>query len=222
MTKPGYKMTEVGEIPEEWQCVEIGNKKIIKIAKAGGTPLKSVKEFYKNGTIPFVKIEDVVNSSKFIIKTSEFITKEGLINSSSWLTPVDSILFSMYASYGEVSINKVQVATNQAIISLVPNLDNVNTDFLYYELKSLKKSLKRFLRSTTQNNLNAEIVKRLKIPLPPLLEQQKIAEILSTTDRKIELLNKKRGEAERLKKGLMQVLLTGQVRVKIDSSKGEN
>ena len=65
-------------------------------------------------------------------------------------------------------------------------------------------------------------IRNLVIKIPPIFEQQKIAEILTTADKKIELLNEKKKEAERLKKGLMQALLTGQVRVKIDSSKGEN
>ncbi len=211
-----FKLTELGEIPEEWEYLELGDHKVVEKAKAGGTPLRSAKKYYENGTIPFVKIEDMTNYPKFIVKTSTYITEEGLNNSSSWLTPANSILFSMYASYGEVSINKIAVATNQAIISIIPNKNNVDINFLYYELKNLKKSLKRFLRSTTQNNLNAEIVKGLKIVLPPLPEQQKIAEILTTVDDKINLLKNKKDKLEMLKKGLMNDLLTGKVRVKID------
>lgn len=208
MVKNGYKMTEIGEIPEEWQCFELGSKKSIKKAKAGGTPLRSVKEFYQNGTIPFVKIEDMVNSSKYISKTLELITMEGIKRSSSWIVPADSILFSMYASYGEVSINKVPVATNQAIISIIPNNENVFLEFLYYQLKNMKTYLKQFLRSTTQNNLNADIVKKLIIALPPLPEQQKIAEILSTIDQAIQKTNEIIAKTKQLKKGLMQELLT--------------
>ena len=190
--------------------------------KAGGTPLKSVKDYYKNGTIPFVKIEDIVDSSKYLTRTFEFISANGLRNSSSWLTPKESILFSMYASYGEVCINKISVATNQAIISVIPNKENVDVNFLYYELKNLKNSLKQYIRSTTQSNLNAEIVRGLKIILPPLPEQQKIAEILTTVDHKLELLRNKKTYLERIKKGLMNDLLTGRVRVKEEASKGEN
>ncbi len=208
MTRPGYKMTEIGEIPQKWEYIKIGDTKVVEKMKAGGTPLKSVKEYYENGMIPFVKIEDMVNSSKYLATTQEFITEDGLNHSSSWLTPIDSILFSMYASYGEVSINKIPVATNQAIISIVPKKENVDVTFLYYELKNLKSSLKQYLRSTTQSNLNAEIVRGLKIVLPPLPEQQKIAEILTTADQNIELINQEIQAAEKLKKGLMQTLLT--------------
>ncbi|QRF75297.1 Type I restriction enzyme MjaXIP specificity protein [Thermoplasmatales archaeon] len=210
-----FKKTEIGEIPEEWGCVELGDPRITVKARAGGTPLRSVKEYYENGTIPFVKIEDMVNSPKFIVKTTEFITEYGLRNSSSWLTPVDSILYSMYASYGKVSINKIPVATNQAILSLIPNESNVSVDFLYYELENKKDSLRPYLRTTTQDNLNANIVTKLCIALPPMAEQQKIAEILSTVDSKLELLRRKKEKLEVLKKGLMNHLLTGKVRVKV-------
>ena len=217
-----FKMTEIGEIPEEWDFTKMGHPKVSEKMKAGGTPLKSVKDYYKNGTIPFVKIEDIVNSSKYLTRTLEFISANGLRNSSSWLTPKESILFSMYASYGEVCINKISVATNQAIISVIPNKENVDVNFLYYELKNLKNSLKQYIRSTTQSNLNAEIVRGLKIILPPLPEQQKIAEILSMVDNKLELLRKKKTRLEKLKRGLMGDLLTGKVRVKLNKSKGEN
>ena len=80
----------------------------------------------------------------------------------------------------------------------------------------------RNLSGTGRNGLNLGHIRNLVIKIPPIFEQQKIAEILTTADKKIELLNEKKKEAERLKKGLMQALLTGQVRVKIDSSKGEN
>ena len=201
-------MTEIGEIPDGWDCIKMGDPKVTEKMKAGGTPLKSVDDYYKNGTIPFVKIEDIVDSSKYLTRTIESITDDGLNNSSTWLSPKDSILFSMYASYGEVCINKIPVATNQAIISIIPNKENVDVTFLYYELKNLKNSLKKFLRSTTQKNLNAEIVKGLKIALPPLPEQQKIAEILSTADETIQKVNEEITLTEKLKKGLMQTLLT--------------
>lgn len=208
MTKPGYKLTEIGEIPEEWGCYALGSSEISLVTKAGGTPLKAKKEYYDGGSIPFVKIEDIVNSGKYLHRTAVKITEQGVKNSSSWITPASSILFSMYASYGELTINKVPVATNQAILSIIPNKSKVDLEYLYYQLKSLKPHLSKYLRSTTQSNLNAGIVNSLLIPLSPLPEQQKMAEILSTADRKIELINKEIQATEQLKKGLMQTLLT--------------
>ena len=160
-----FKETEIGEIPEEWECVTLGDPKISTITRAGGTPLRSVRKYYENGNIPFVKIEDMVVSGKYLTDTDEKITDEGVRNSSAWVIQPDSILYSMYASYGEVSINKLPVATNQAILSIIPNKYQIDVNYLYYQLKQLKSNLKKYLRSTTQNNLNANIVKALSTAL---------------------------------------------------------
>ncbi|MHB8357968.1 MAG: restriction endonuclease subunit S [Thermoplasmataceae archaeon] len=208
MNEEGPEKAGTGKMTGGWEIVTIGDPRVVIRAQAGGTPLRSNGAYYEGGDIPFVKIEDMVNAFKFLDRTFEQINELGLKESSSWIVPPNSVLFSMYASYGEVSINKLPVATNQAIIALVPNIENVNVDYLYYQLKKKKQSLSQYLRSTTQNNLNAEIVKNLKIPLPSLPEQQKIAEILSTADEVIQKVNEQITLTERLKKGLMHKLLT--------------
>ena len=208
MTKLGYKTTEIGEIPEEWACHAIGDPEISENTKAGGTPLRSKKEYYENGNIPFVKIADIVNSGKYLDNTADKINENGIKNSSSWITPPYSILFSMYASYGELTINKVPIATNQAILSIIPNKSNIDLEYFYYQLKFLKPRLVKYLRYTTQNNLNAGVVNSLIIPVAPLPEQQKIAEILSAADDEIQKVNEQIVLTEQLKKGLMQRLLT--------------
>ncbi len=208
-----FKDTPIGRIPKDWELYNLGDNIISVSIKAGGTPLKSNRKYYENGTIPFVKIEDMVNSGKYLIKTEEKITEEGLINSNAWIVPENSILFSMYASYGEVSINRIPVATNQAILAIVPNKTKIVVDYLYYYLSSLKFNLRRYIRSTTQANLNAQIVKSLSVKVPPLSEQEKIAEILSTIDNKLSILLKKKEYLEQLKNGLMNLLLTGKIRV---------
>ncbi len=209
-----FKKAEIGNVPNDWRIYNLGDPAIVKKMKAGGTPLRSDNHFYENGTVLFVKIEDVVKVSKFLNDTIYRITEEGLNKSSSWLTPKDSILFSMYASYGEVCINTLPVATNQAIISIIPNNKTVDLNFLYYQLKYLKRFLNRYLQTTTQNNLNAEIVKRLTVAIPPLSEQQDIAKILSDADEEIELLKLKREKFTKIKIGLLQQLFTGRIRVK--------
>jgi type I restriction enzyme S subunit len=201
------KTTEVGAIPEDWEVAEIGSSSIIKAVKAGGTPLRTRKEYYENGNIPFVRIEDITQKEKFLTDTKLKITKYGLDNSSAWIVPENSVLFSMYASFGEAVINRVPVATNQAIIALVPE-DTADTEFLYYSLKNLKSLLRMYLRETTQKNLNSEIVKNLKIPLPASIERRKIALILSTVDTAIQKTEGIIAKTQHLKKGLMRQLLT--------------
>jgi len=208
-----YRDTEIGRIPKEWEVVKLGE--VCTKIKAGGTPLTSKKEYY-NGNIPFVKIEDMTSSYKYIKSTLTSITEAGLKNSSAWLVPVKSLLVAMYGSIGAIAINEIEVATNQAILAILPNNEKTNVEFLFYLLTHLKPLLKKHAKQTTQANLTAEIIKNFKIALPNYFEQQRIAEILSTVDKKLEIERKEKARLEKIKQGLMDLLLTGKVRVKVN------
>ena len=150
----------------------------------------------------------MTTSGRYILKTKTHISESALKNSSAWIVPADSILYSIYATIGEVAINKVDLATNQAIIGIIPDNNKVNRDFLYYFLISIKPSLSRFFKETTQKNLTSEIVRKLEVLVPPLTEQNKIAEILSSVDEEIEKVDQEVKKTEELKRGLMAELLT--------------
>jgi type I restriction enzyme, S subunit len=205
MVSDGYKDTEIGVIPESWEVVKLEDT--VKKLQSGGTPLSSNSDFY-DGDIPFVKIDDITRSGKYLFNTKVAITKNGLDSSSAWLVPVNSILYSMYASIGFVSINKVEVSTNQAIMNIIPDGSKITLEFLYQYLLDLKGKIDKFIDQTTQKNLNAQKVRNFKIPLPPLKEQEKIADILSTADDKIDAIATQIEKAETLKKGLLQKLLS--------------
>jgi type I restriction enzyme S subunit len=199
-----FKETPIGRIPKDWEVSKL--EKICEKIKAGGTPLTTKKEFW-NGNIPFVKIEDMTSYGKYLMKTSSSITKAGLENSNAWLVPENSLLLAMYGSLGEVSINTINVATNQAILGIIPK-EKDDVEFLYYWFLYFKPCWRKFAKPTTQANLTAEIVRNSTIPLPPSQERKKIAEILSTIDEAIQKTNEIIAKTERLKKGLMQELLT--------------
>jgi type I restriction enzyme S subunit len=199
-----FKDTEIGRIPKDWEVSKL--EKICEKIKAGGTPLTTKKEFW-GGNIPFVKIEDMTSSGKYLMKTSSSITKAGLENSNAWLVPEKSLLLAMYGSLGEVSINTINVATNQAILGIIPK-EKDDVEFLYYWFLYFKPCWRKFAKPTTQANLTAEIVRNSTIPLPAPQERRKIAEILSTIDKAIQKTNEIIAKTERLKKGLMQELLT--------------
>ncbi len=210
MTRIPLKAGLIREIPEDWDVVKI--REIAKKIKAGGTPKTTVKEYYENGDIPFVKIEDITTSGKYLENAKVKITKKGLENSTAWLVPSESILFAMYGSIGAVTINKIPVATNQAILGIIINDKKADVEFVYYLLRFLGPLFEKHSKQTTQANLTAKIVKEFKIPLPPLPEQRKIAEILRTVDEAIEKTDLAIERTERLKKGLMQRLLTRGIR----------
>ena len=200
-----FQETPIGKIPKEWRIVKL--YEITEKVKAGGTPRVSRQEYW-NGNIPFVKIEDLTASRKYLYSTKAFITELGLRNSNAWIVPEGSLLLAMYGSMGEVAINKIKVATNQAILGIVPRPNITLVEYLYYWFLYFKPRWRRYAKWTTQPNLTAEIVKSSYIPFPPLEEQWGIAEVLSTVDRAIEATERVIEKLERLKRGLMQELLT--------------
>ncbi len=176
--------------------------------KSGGTPNTSRDDFY-GGDIPFVTIEDMTNSNKHLASTKKTLTSKGLKHSNAWLVPVNSILYSIYATLGVPRINTVTVATNQAIIALINDPKIIHRDYLYYWLEFIRPSIVNFSSQTTQSNLSATTIKTFLVDHPVLIaEQSKIADILSTVDRAIEQTEALIAKHQRIKAGLMQDLLT--------------
>jgi type I restriction enzyme, S subunit len=199
-------LKEKQNIPSGWRKTSL--ESLATKLKMGGTPTSTNKSFY-GGVIPFVKIDDMTTSGKYLSSTLNFISDDGLKNSSAWLIPKDSILYSIYATVGEVSINKIDVATNQAIMGIVVNKKEADQDYLYQYLISIKPGLKKYFKETTQKNLTSQIVKELEIFIPrSIKEQQKIAEILGAVDEDIAKTQEVIEATEKLKRGLMQQLFT--------------
>ena len=117
--------------------------------------------------------------SKYIDSAEEFITEEGLNNSSTKMLKSDTILYSIFATLGEVGILKIDACTNQAIagLSLKEN-SNILKEYLYYYLKSKKKDVNNLGRGVAQNNINVSLLRKFKIPVMPLHQQKKIIEVL--------------------------------------------
>lgn len=148
--------------------------------QAGGTPSRTKIEYWENGTIPWVKIGDI--KGKYVNCVSEHITPQGVKNSAAKIFKKNTILYTIFATLGEVSILNFDATTNQAIAGIVPNETVVISDYLYFYLKSIKESVIDAGRGVAQNNINLSILRNFNIPLPPLSEQKRIAEILDTAD----------------------------------------
>jgi len=196
----------------EWEEVSIGST---SKCFSGGTPSRTKDEYY-NGSIPWItsgKLND-----RFVDSVNEYITELGLQNSSAKIVKNGSILVAMYgATAGKVALNTLDSATvNQAVLALEPK-EKFHNLFLFYllEVEMLKALL---LVQGGQPNLSATIIKAIKIKVPALLEQQKIATVLTNADKEIELLEQQLADLQQEKKALMQVLLTGKVRVRVDRS----
>ena len=160
--------------------------------KAGGTPSRSKKEYWDNGDIPWIKIGDINN--KYVKNASEYITVDGLNNSSAKLLRKGTILYTIFATVGEVAILDIDATTNQAIVGLSNN-EKIDTDYLYYFLKSQKDKVLNIGRGVAQNNINISILKALKVPMPDKNVQFKISEVL---DKAQELIDKRKEQIEAL------------------------
>ncbi|MCB0842639.1 MAG: restriction endonuclease subunit S [Bacteroidetes bacterium] len=209
-TRPGYTWTKLGWIPEEWEVVQI--KDIAKVT-SGGTPDRKITEYW-GGKIPWITTSQV--DASLIDSASEYITEEGLNNSSAKMFPAGTLLMAMYGqgiTRGKVGILNINATTNQACAAILLDFGRVDTKYIFYELQRRYLYIRNLSNDGGQKNLSGELIKGIKIPLPPLPEQRAIARILSTWDQAIDTQRKLITAHQQRKKGLMQELLTGKRRV---------
>ena len=162
--------------------VKLGN---ICNIQSGGTPSRQKKEYWENGNIPWIKISDF--SGKYLKSSEENITEKGLENSSAKMFHKGTILYSIYATLGEVTILDIDASTNQAIVGLTIIDDNISKDYLYYSLMSLKGYVNFIGRGATQNNINMNILRNIEIPIVSLAQQHHIVAILDQVNDLISL-----------------------------------
>ena len=196
-------------VPNGWK---LGTIEEISSVSSGGTPSRK-NESYWNGNIPWVTTAEV--QFKIIEDTAEKITEEGLANSSAKLFPVDTILIAMYGqgkTRGQVAKLGIEASTNQACAAIILKA-GYHVDYYYQFLISQYDNIREMANSGGQENLSGGIVKSIKVPVPPLPEQKKIAQILSTWDRAISTTEQLLANSQQQKKALMQQLLTGKKRL---------
>ena len=194
---------------DDWFEIRLGDYTAMN---SGGTPSSSIPEYY-NGDIPFLSISDITTSGKYIKKTEKTITKKGLQNSSAKMFPQGTIMYAMYASLGKTSIADIELSCSQAILGITPN-DKIDSNYLYYYLSFVENSVKEMGQTGTQTNLSKQIVQDFLLYIPNQSnEQQAIATILSDMDKEIAALEARRDKFRLLKSGMMQKLLTGQIRL---------
>ncbi len=152
-----------------WRTVKLGD---ILQTGAGGTPLKSKKEFYEGGDIKWLLSGAVCERD--ILDSKTYITQAGLDNSSAKVFPKNTVLIAMYgATAGQVGILRTEAATNQAVCGIYPSNDYL-PEFLYYYLSNYKETLLLEVSGVAQPNLSQVKIKNIPIPVPPLAEQQRI------------------------------------------------
>ena len=203
MKEANFKETEIGKIPVDWEVKTLGE---FCSTFSGGTPDSKNLSYY-NGDINWISSGEL--NQRLITKTNGFVSQMGIDNSASKIVTKNTFLLAMYgATAGISAITKITGAINQAVLAIVNDRKVSNNYFLlnFFELK--KDWIIDTYTQGGQPNLNADIVKKISIPLPPLPEQEKIAELLSDTDLWIESTEALLAKKRQIKKGAMQKLLS--------------
>jgi len=156
---------------------------------SGGTPQRSIKEYWENGTIPWVKSGELENN--IISKTEEKITLLGLENSNARLFQKGTLIVAMYgATVGKTAILGIDAATNQAVCGIFPKIDLINRDYIRYFFIYKRPELVKNSFGGAQPNISQTVIRDLLIPLPPLPEQKRIVAYLDQISEKQKILLK--------------------------------
>lgn len=176
--KEGWTYKKLGEVCE---------------TTSGGTPLKTHKEYYEGGTIPWLRSGEIAQGS--IYNTELYITELGLKNSSAKILPINTVVIAMYgATVGQVGTLKNEMATNQAVCGILPN-SYFNPQFLMYFLKSKRSKFLMEAAGGAQANISQAIIKNTYIPIISLPTQQSI---VSELDKINELIAIKKSQLKDL------------------------
>lgn len=202
-----FKETEIGIIPEEWEILKLSEIAKVERGKFSHRP-RNAPEFY-GGDIPFIQTGDVVNSNGKISSYTQTLNEKGL--SVSRLFKKGTIVITIAANIGDTGILQFDSCFPDSLIGITPS-EKIDPIFLEYYLRTKKDYLNSISTQSAQKNINLEKLNPLLIKLPPKNEQRKIANILSSTDEKISINTKYKKKLIKLKKGLMQDLLSGKVR----------
>ncbi len=194
-----FKDTPIGKIPKEWQVVRLGE--IVDIFDNMRVPLSERERANRKGPYPYCGANGIIDYIDGYIFEGEYVL---LAEDGGYYGPFEK---SAYIMNGKFWVN------NHAHVLKAKEGIALNR-FLMYMLNFL--DLRPYLVGSTRTKLNQKEMKKIRLPLPPLEEQKRIVAILSTIDDWIELERKRREKLERLKHGLMELLLTGRVRVRVE------
>ena len=185
----------------EWKEVTLSE---IGTIVGGATPSTKNTSFY-DGNIPWLTPKDLsVNSNKYILRGERNITEAGFKSCSCKMLPKGSVLFSSRAPIGYVAITANDMCTNQGFKSVIPN-EETDSEFLYYLLKYNKDNIASQGSGTTFAEVSGKTMKEIEVMVPKETDdQRRIASILSSLDRKIELNNKINADLEEMAQAIFK------------------
>ncbi len=208
MNEINYQQTPIGKIPKDWKVVKV---KDIFTVETGTTPSTKKKEYWDKGDVNWFTPTDLskLNGKTHIKDSDRKITEKALKENNLTLMPKGSIILSTRAPVGYAAVLEKEGTFNQGCKGLISKESaKVDTIYYCYYLLSVKHILQNLSGGSTFKELSKNRLENLLIPLPPLPEQKAIAKVLSTVDEAIQKVDEAIAKTERLKKGLMQKLLT--------------
>ena len=211
-----YKQTPIGTIPKEWEVNKVSD---LFDVLTGTTPSTRQSEYWNEGTVNWLTPTDLSKlNGKIHIKNSERkITERALQETNLTLMPKGSIIISTRAPVGYVAVLEEPAAFNQGCKGLIPKKHNgILSEFYCYYLLNKKQMLENLSSGSTFKELSKERLQNFNMPSPSFTEQKKIAELLFTIDKKLDIERSEKVRLEHIKRGLMDLLLTGKIRVKVD------
>jgi type I restriction enzyme S subunit len=150
----------------------------------GATPSTGKKEYWENGTIPWMNSGEV--NLRYVTNTKNMITRQGYDNVSTTIVPIHSVVIALAGqgkTRGTVALLKTTVCTNQSLAALVPNTKMVSGEYLYHYLRTQYMKLREVSAGDgTRGGLNLKMLRSYKVIIPPMEEQQRIVDILERFD----------------------------------------
>ena len=150
---------------------------------SGGTPERKKTEYWKNGTIPWVKTTELQNNE--ITEIEEFITQKGLDESSAKIVPAGTLLIAMYGqgkTRGMTGYLGIEASTNQACACILPSTQ-INQKFLWYYFILSYDKLRDLAKGGNQPNLNGNMIKSFPVLWPPLELQNEYVRFVQQIDK---------------------------------------
>ena len=182
----------------EWKEVRLGD---VCSIQRGASP-RPIQKFISKEGMPWVKIADATGiSSRYISSTSEYIIKEGI--SKSRIVHPGDLIVSNSATPGLPKFMAIEACVHDGWL-IIRDLDGIDKVFLYYVFINIRRRLSNQANGSVFMNLKTDIVKDFVIKLPTLDDQRRIASILSSLDRKIELNNKINADLEEMAQAIFK------------------
>lgn len=207
---PGYKRSDVGVIPDDWDAVPLSQTAKRITRGASPRPIDSPVWFDSRSSVGWVRISDVTRSGRYLMETTQRLSKEGIRRSRP--VPSGSLIMSICATVGRPIETRIDTCIHDGFV--VFDQPSIDQSYLYHVLATLEPAWSKHGQTGSQMNLNTGLINGCLIPLPPTeTEQQAIAQALSDVDALLAALDQVIAKKSDLKQAAMQQLLTGKTRL---------